>query len=61
MLRGWEGQAAGDPENYRVQGEPLGLSVEVGACGLRDHQNQKHLQVCPSPILQMEKLRSREN
>lgn len=33
MLRGWEGQAAGDPENYRVQGEPLGLSVEVGACG----------------------------
>lgn len=22
MLRGWEGQAAGDPENYRVQGRP---------------------------------------
>ena len=33
MLRGWEGQAAGDPENYHVQGETLserlGLSAEV--------------------------------
>lgn len=33
MLRGWEGQAAGDPENYHVQGETLSerlcLSAEV--------------------------------
>lgn len=40
MLRGWEGQAAGDPENYHVQGETLsehlGLSAErrwTPSCG----------------------------
>lgn len=32
MLRGWEDQAAGDPENYHCRGRPC-LSVEVGACG----------------------------